>query len=47
VLETLKFTEINLLKYSQEQDIKIPVIQFNIQEVKVIILCIYRAPWQF
>ena len=47
VLETLKFTDISLLKYSQEQDIKIAEIQFNIQEVKLIILCIYKAPWQF
>ena len=44
VLETLKFTNINLLKYSKEQDIEIAAIQFNIQKEKVIILCVYRAP---
>jgi hypothetical protein len=47
VLETLKFPNISLLKYSKGQDTEIGVIQLNIQKVKVIILCIYRAPWQF
>ena len=47
VLETLKFTNISLLKYSKGQDIETGAIQLNIQKVKVIILCIYRAPWQF
>jgi len=44
VRESLKFTNINLLKYSKEQDIEIAAFQFNIQKGKVIILCIYRAP---
>jgi exonuclease III len=44
VHETLKFTNINLLKYSKEQDIEIAAIQLNIQNEKAIILCIYRAP---
>jgi exonuclease III len=41
---SLKFTNINLLKYSKEQDIEIAAIQLNIQRGKVIILCVYRAP---
>ena len=44
VHETLKFTNINLLKYNKEQDIEIAAIQLNIQKQKVIIFCIYRAP---
>jgi exonuclease III len=44
VHESLKFTNINLLKYSKEQDIEIAAIQLNIQRGKVIIICIYRAP---
>jgi hypothetical protein len=34
VLEALKFTNINLLKYSKEQDIEIAAIQLNIQKKK-------------
>ena len=41
--ETLKYTNIYLLKYSNEQDIEIPASQLNIQKEKLIILCIYRA----
>jgi exonuclease III len=43
VHEILKFTNINLLKYSKEQDIEIGAITLNIQKENVIILCIYRA----
>jgi hypothetical protein len=43
VHETLKLTNVSLLKYSKEQDIEITAIQLNIQKEKVIILCIYRA----
>ena len=34
--ETLKFTNINPLKYSKEQDIEIDVIQLNIQKDKTL-----------
>jgi exonuclease III len=44
VCETLKFTNINLLKYSKEHDIEITAIQLNIQKEKLIIVCIYKAP---
>jgi len=44
VRESLKFNNIDLLKYSKEQDIEIATIQLNIQKRKVIIICIYRAP---
>ena len=44
VWESLKFNNIDLLKYSKEQDIEIAAIQLNIQKRKVIIICIYRAP---
>ena len=44
VHKSLKFTNINLLKYSKEQAIEIAAIQLNIQKSKVINICIYRAP---
>jgi hypothetical protein len=44
VHETLKLTNVSLLKYSKEQDIEIAAIQLNIQKEKIIILCNYRAP---
>jgi hypothetical protein len=44
VHESLKFPNINLLKYSIEQDIEIAATQLNIHRRKVIIICIYRAP---
>ena len=44
VHESLKFYNINLRKYSKEQDIEIAVTQLNIHRRKVIIICIYRAP---
>jgi hypothetical protein len=40
VHESLKFSNINLLKYSKEQDIEIAVTQLNIHRRKVIIICI-------
>jgi exonuclease III len=43
VCETIKFTNINLLKHTKEQDIEMVVIQLNIQKRKVIIVCVYRA----
>ena len=42
--ETVNYININLLKYSKKQDLEIAAIQLNIQEVKIIILCIYRVP---
>jgi len=44
VRESLKFTNIDVLKYNKEQAIEIAAIQLNIQKRKVIIICIYRAP---
>jgi len=44
VHESLKFSNINLLKYSNERDIEIAATQLNIHRIKVIIICIYRAP---
>ena len=44
VQESLKFNNIDLLKYSKEQDMEIALIQLNIQKRKGIITCIYRAP---
>jgi exonuclease III len=44
VCESIKFTDINLLKHTKEQDIEIVAIQLNIQKRKVIIICVYRAP---
>jgi exonuclease III len=44
VHESLKFSSINLLKYSREQDIEIAATQLNILRRKVIIICIYGAP---
>jgi exonuclease III len=44
VHESLKFSNINLLKYSKEQDIEIAATQFNIHRRKVITICIYRTP---
>jgi hypothetical protein len=38
VHESLKFTNINLLKYNKEQDIEIAVIQLNIQKGKIIMV---------
>ena len=43
VHESLKFSNINLLKYSKEQDIEIAATQLNIHRRKVIIMCIYRT----
>jgi hypothetical protein len=43
VHESLKFSNINLLKYSKEQDKEIAATQLNIHRRKVIIICIYRA----
>jgi hypothetical protein len=45
VHKSLKFSNINLLKYSNEQDIEIAATQLNIHRRKVIIICIYRAPY--
>jgi exonuclease III len=44
VHESIKFSNINLLKYNKEQDIEIAAIQLSIHRKKAIILCIYRAP---
>jgi exonuclease III len=44
VCESLKFSIINLSKHNKEQDIEIAAIQLNIQNKKVIVICVYRAP---
>jgi exonuclease III len=44
VRESIKFTTINLLKHTKEQDIEIAAIQLNIQKSKIIVICVYRAP---
>ena len=44
VWESLKFNNIDLLKYSKEQDIKTAAIQLNTQKRKVIIIRVYRTP---
>jgi exonuclease III len=40
VCESIKFTNINLLKHTKEQDIERALIQLNIQKRKVIIVCL-------
>ena len=44
IQENLKFTTINLQKYCKEQDIEIAAIQIKLNNKKVIIFCVYRAP---
>jgi hypothetical protein len=44
VHEFFFFSNINPLKYSNEQDIEIAATQLNIHRRKVIIICIYSAP---
>jgi exonuclease III len=44
VCESIKFSNINLLKHNKEQDIEIAAIQLNIQKRKIIVICVYRAP---
>jgi hypothetical protein len=42
--EILNFTNINLQKHCKDQDIEIAAIQLKLNEKKVIIFCVYRAP---
>jgi hypothetical protein len=44
IREDLNFTNINLQKHCKERDIEIVAIQLKLNEKKVIILSIYRAP---
>jgi len=44
IQDKLTYKNINLLKYSKEQDIEICAIQLNTQANTVVILCLYRAP---
>jgi exonuclease III len=44
ILDTLTCSNINLLKYSKEQDLEICAIKLHTQENNIIILCLYRAP---
>jgi len=44
VHESLKFTNINLQKYCNEQDIELAAIQIKNPKEKIVIICIYRAP---
>jgi hypothetical protein len=44
VYESIKFSSINLLKHNKEQDKEIATIQLNIQNRKIIVICVYRAP---
>jgi hypothetical protein len=44
IREDLKLSTINLHKYCKEQDLEIAAIQIKINEVKIIIFSIYRAP---
>jgi len=44
VCESIKFSNINLLKHNKEQDIEIAALQLNIQKRKIIVVCVYRAP---
>jgi hypothetical protein len=43
-LESIEFSNINQLKHNKEQDIEIAAIQLNIQNRKIIVICVYRAP---
>ena len=44
IMGTLTYSNINLRKYSKEQDLEICAIQLYTQENTVIIICLYRAP---
>ena len=44
VHESLKYTNINLQKFCNEQNIELAVIQLKTQKGKKIIICIYRTP---
>jgi exonuclease III len=44
ICESIKFSNINLLKHNKEQDIEIAMIQLNIQQRKIIVICVYRVP---
>jgi exonuclease III len=44
VCESIKFSNISLLKHNKEQDIEIAAIQLNIQKRKIIVICVYRTP---
>jgi exonuclease III len=43
IQETLKFSNINLLKHCKVQDIEIAAIQLKLNKKNVIICCVYRA----
>jgi exonuclease III len=45
VYESIKFSNINLLKYSKEQDIDIAAKELNIQKRRITAICVYRAPF--
>ena len=44
ILDTLTYSNINIQKYSKDQDLEICAIQLHTQKNKIIILCLYRAP---
>ena len=44
VHESLKYTNINLQKFCNEQNIELAAIQLKTQKGKKVIICIYRAP---
>ena len=44
VCDSIKFSNINLLKHNNEQDIEAAVVQLNILKRKLFVICVYRAP---
>jgi len=44
VCESIKFSNINILKYNKEQDIEIAAVQLNNQKRRINVICVYRAP---
>jgi exonuclease III len=44
VKESIQFFDINLLKHNTDQDVEIAAIQLNIQKIRMIFICVYRAP---